>query len=313
MTQVWEPVNGVFTASASWVPSLDFSIDYWSLFTTVVGALAGAWLGAWAAQRIAGNHKLRDELQKELRSTNAGIMLSHTITNVAYALKKQHIKPLKDSYDRDCLSFELYKQAKANGIGDAPFEMAPNLDRLEEVAPPISALQNIVMGQISTTGRAIASVTALADAVGNLNDTLRGRNNLLERIKEDKLPQGAQIEHFYLGLPYAPGKANMEYRCYVQALWLYTNDVIFFSMKLSEDLRKHGLHVAGKYARAFRGGVPAVSSFDYSKAEQEGLLPNEEEYESWLSGFPAKQVKDTPSKFTRLRKRLAGLVRAEPE
>ncbi|AVH39518.1 hypothetical protein AL532_25950 [Pseudomonas monteilii] len=304
MTQLWEPVNGVFTATASWLPSLDFSIDYWSLFTTVIGALAGAWLGAWAAQRIAARHKLRDELQKELRSTNAGIMLSYTITNLSYALKKQHIKKLKESYDSDCLLFELYKQEKANGAGKEPFKMSPNLDRLEEVAPPISALQNIVMGQISTTGRAIASVTGLADAIGNLNDTLRGRNHLLEKIKEDDLPHGAKIEHFYLGIPYAEGKANIEYGCYVQALWLYTNDVIFFSMKLSEDLREHGLHVAKKYTKKFRGDAPKVSDFDWSKAEQEGLLPRDEEYDGWLSGFPASPKKESFSTLHRLRKRI---------
>jgi len=304
MTKLWEPVNGVFTASASWLPSLDFSIDYWSLFTTVIGALAGAWLGAWAAQRIAARHKLRDELQKELRSTNAGIMLSYTITNLSYALKKQHIKKLKENYDSDCLLFELYKQEKANGAGKKPFKMSPNLDRLEEVAPPISALQNIVMGQISTTGRAIASVTGLADAIGNLNDTLRGRNHLLEKIKEDDLPQGAKIEHFYLGIPYAEGKVNIEYGCYVQALWLYTNDVIFFSMKLSEDLREHGLHVTKKYTKNFRGDAPKVSDFDWSKAEQEGLLPRDEEYDGWLSGFPASPKKESFSTLHRLRKRI---------
>lgn len=313
MTELWEPVNGVFTASASWLPSLDFSVDYWSLFTTVIGALAGAWLGAWAAQRIAARHKLRDELQKEMRSTNAGIMLSHTITNLSYALKKQHIKKLKDNYDRDCLLFDLYKQGKANGAEKELFKISPNLDRLEEVAPPISALQTIVMGQISTTGRAIASVIALADAIGNLNDTLRGRNNLLEKVKEDKLPQGAKIEHFYFGIPYAEGKANIEYGCYVQALWLYTNDIIFFSIKLSEDLREHGLHVVKKHKKNFRGDAPKVSDFDLSKAEQEGLLPKDEEYESWLSGFPVSPQKESISRWHRLKKIILSPIRAGTE
>ncbi|WPK03033.1 hypothetical protein R6U79_12545 [Pseudomonas putida] len=302
MAGLWEPVGGVFTAaSASWLPSLSWvnSLGNSSFFTTVFGALAGAWLGAWAAQRIAGSNKLRDELRNELRSTNAGIMLSHTIANVTYALKKHHIKSLKELYDKDCMAFEEYKQERAAGRGEAAFKMAPNLDRLEEISPPIDALQEIVMGKVSTTGRAIASVTALADAVRNLNSALRGRNELIEKIKEDKLPPGARVEHFYFGIPYAEGKANLEYGCYVQALSLYTNDTIFFSMKLSDDLREHGLHVAQKYKRKFRDEAPGVSNFDWSKAEEEGLLPKDEDYESWLSGFQ-KPSPEPKSRWLRL-------------
>ncbi|GHS82659.1 hypothetical protein PAGU2196_34930 [Pseudomonas sp. PAGU 2196] len=299
MTSLWKPVGGVFTASSSWLPSFGWSVDYWDLFTTVVGALAGAWLGAWAAQRIAGRNKLRDELRGELRSTNAGIMLSHTIANVAYAFKKQHIKPLKDSYDKDCMAFELYKQERAAGRGKEAFEMAPNLDRLDEIRPQIAALQDIVMGKITTTGRAIASFTALADAVENLNTALRGRNGLIDKIKEEKLPLGAQVEHFYFGIPYAKGKANLEYGCYVEALSLYTNDAIFFSMKLTDDLREHGLHVVKKYKKDFRDEAPGVSSFDWSKAEREGLLPKDEDYESWLSGFQAPPKTESLSRWER--------------
>ncbi|WP_025857562.1 hypothetical protein [Pseudomonas sp. CHM02] len=308
MAGLWEPVNGVYTASASWAPSINFwdKFEWFPFIMTataaLITALVGAWLGAWAAQRIAGKNKLRDELHKELRSTNAGIMLAHTVANVAYALKKQHIKALKESYENDCKAFECYKQQVAAGNGRTAFQMAPNLDRLHEVTAPISALQDIVMGEISTTGRAIASVIALADALQNLNDALRGRNEIILKIKEDRLPSGAEVQHFYFGIPYAKGKANLEYGCYVQALSLYTNDTIFFSMKLCDDLREHGLHVVKKYKKELQGKAPGVSDFNWSKAEQEGLLPKDEDYESWLSGFQSSREKEAPSKWQRLKK-----------
>lgn len=298
MADLWEPVNGVYTASASWAAAINFWDKFeWLPFimtatAALITALVGAWLGAWAAQRIAGKNKLREELLKELRSTNAGIMLAHTVVNVAYALKKQHIKALKESYEDDCKAFEQYKMEVAAGNVGTAFQMAPCLDRLQEVAPPISALQNIVMGEISTTGRAIASVIALADALKNLNDALRGRNELILKIKEDRLPSGAEVQHFYFGIPYAKGKANIEYGCYVQALSLYTNDAIFFSMKLCDDLREHGLHVVKKYKKELQGKAPEVSDFNWNKAKQEGLLPKDEDYESWLSGFQSFPEKD---------------------
>ncbi|MEE9944936.1 hypothetical protein [Pseudomonas sp. 43(2021)] len=316
---LWEPIDGVFTASASWLPAMDFwdKFEWFPFIMTAaaafITALVGAWLGAWAAQRIASRNKLRDELQKELRSTNAGIMLAHTVVNLAYALKKQHIKRLKESYENDCKAFEQYKQEVAAGKEGISFEMAPNLDRLEEITTPITHLQDIVMGKISTTGRAIASVAAMSDAIQNLNDTLRGRNGLIEKIKDDKLPAGAKIEDFYFGLPYAKGKVNLEYRCYVQALSLYTDDTIFFSIKLCDDLREHGLHVVKKFSKEFRGEAPGVSNFDWSKAEQEGLLPKDEDYESWLSGFQPSPEKEPLSRWQLLKKRLTVFRRQRVE
>ncbi|HFQ9248442.1 hypothetical protein ACM719_17430 [Pseudomonas aeruginosa] len=146
------------------------------------------------------------------------------------------------------------------------------------------------MGKISAAGRAIASVSALADAISNLNGALTGRNELLTKIKDEQLPAGAGVEHFYFGLPYAKGKANLEFGGYVKALTLYTDDVIFYSIKLCDDLREHGLRVAKTHQKKLGGKAPGVSNVDWSKADEEGLLPNDEDYESWLSGFrPAEK------------------------
>lgn len=287
MAGQWEPVSGVFWSTAPLLPSLDWiwNLGNSSFFTTVFGALTGAFFGAWAAQRIAARAKLSDELRNELRSTNAGIMLAITSANLAFALKKQHVKALKESYDSDCKAFEVYRENQQLGKAQPPFTLAPRLDRLDVISPPITALQDIVMGKISTTGRAIISVTALSDAIGNLNGALTARNELLARIKEDRLPTGARIEHFYFGLHYAEGKTNQEFGGYVQALSLYTDDVIFYSVKLCDDLREHGLHVAEKHKKKLGGKLPEVSNFDWRKAEGQDLLPKDEAYESWLSGY----------------------------
>src|SRR5690349_16473622 len=71
-----------------------------SAFTTsLVGALAGAFAGARAAQVIAERSKLRDEISKQIRDTNAAMVVSFTIANSVLALKKQHVAELKTSYD----------------------------------------------------------------------------------------------------------------------------------------------------------------------------------------------------------------------
>jgi ketosteroid isomerase-like protein len=293
MADLWKPVSGVFWSTAPLLPSLE-SIGQLAnspFFMTVFGALAGAFAGAWAAQRIAGRSKLREEWQKEIRNTNTGIVLTSTTCNLAYALKKQHIKTMKESYDADCKEKDAYIERLATGVPQSPLSVAPNLLSLHEITPPVNTLQEIVLGRLSTTGRALAATTAVADAIRNLNNVIEKRNNLIERIKDERLPEGAQVHHFYFGMPYAEGKSNDEYGSYVKALALYTDDAIFFSIKLYDDLREHGLGIAKKYKKKFGGEVPGISYINWTKADQEGLLPEDDEYESWLSGYGASPQK----------------------
>jgi len=281
-------VRWVISELAIYVPWLtweNIKIFANSSFTT---SLAGAFAGAWGAQLIATRVKLRDELQSELRNTNTGIMLAHSIASIAYSLKKQHVKALKESYDNDCKAFEAFNQKPEAERAKAPLELAINVDRIDVISTPIATIQEIVMGKISTTGRAIASVSALAGAIGNLNDALTGRNELLAKIKEEKLPAGAELHHYYFGLEYAKGKSNLEFGHYVNALSLYTNHVIFFSVKLCDDLREHGLHVAKKHKEKLGGKAPDVSNADWSKGEQEGMIPKDEDFKDWLSGFQSR-------------------------
>lgn len=267
-----------------WIGNLGNS----SFFTTVFGALAGAFAGAWAAQRIAERSKLREEWQKEIRNTNTGIVLTSATCNLAYALKKQYIKALKESYDAECRSMHEHKQKqeqmRAAGAPVDPFNFAPNLNSLHEISPPLDYLQDIV-GRLSSSGRALAAVTAAADATRNLNNALNKRNDILERMKDERLPKGAEVYHFYFGIPYAEGRGNNEYGSYVRAMASYTDDALFFSTKLHDDLYEHGKAISEKYRRKFGGDAPDISYIDWEKADKEGLLPKDEEYSDWLSGY----------------------------
>jgi hypothetical protein len=255
-----------------------------SAFTT---SLAGAFAGAIAAQRIAEKGKFREELVKEFHHTNAVIVLAMAAASVALALKKQHIKALKDSYDEDQRNFLAHKEKILSSqiAANTPLTLNPNLLYLQEISPPIATIQEIVLSRLSTVGRAISAVTALADAVANLNGALSKRNELLEVFKNKQFPEGATFEHMYLGLRYGERHTNQEYGGSVQAVSLYTDDVIFFCIKLCEDLRDHGEILNKRYKSRLRGDPPGISTFDFEMARQDGWLPQDEDYEKWLSGF----------------------------
>ncbi|MDI2594356.1 hypothetical protein POF45_23400 [Pseudomonas sp. 681] len=255
-----------------------------SSFTT---SLAGAFAGAIAAQRIVEKGKFREELVKEFHHTNAAISLATAAACVALALKKQHIKALKNSYDEDQKSVETHKEKIHTGqiAADTPLELRPNLLYLQEISPPITTIQEMVLTRLSTVGRAISAVTALAGAVANLNGALVKRNLLLDVFKNKQFPEGASFEHMYLGLPYGERHTNQEYGGSVEAVSLYTDDVIFFSMKLCEDLRDHGEILKKRYKSRLKGKPPRISTVNFEIARQDGLLPKDEDYEKWLSGF----------------------------
>jgi hypothetical protein len=259
-----------------------------SSFTT---SLAGAFAGAVAAQRIAEKGKFREELVKEFHSTNAVISLAAAAASLAMALKKQHVKALKNSYDDDLKRFEEHiKKIRGRQIApDTPFEMSPNMLYLQGISPPIATIQDIVLSRLSAVGRTISAVTALADSVGNLNKAISTRNELLNAFKNKQFPEGASFRHMYFGLPYGTRQTNQEYGGSVEAIYLYTDDIIFFSIKLCEDLRDHGEILKKRYKSRLKGSPPRISTVDFEVPRQNGLVPKDEDYEPWLSGFVSTQ------------------------
>lgn len=264
-----------------------------SSFTT---SLAGAFAGAYAAQRIAERGKIRDELTKEIRATNSGLILTLTITNLAIAIKKQHVKKMKESYDEDLRRFDEHKQKIASGVLDrrSPLELTMDFRFLPTISPPIAALQDIVLGQMSTPGSALATVTALADGISNMNATIEKRNSLLTNYKAGNIPDGAPIQALYLGFSYGDGKTNREYGDSMEGLNSYTNDVIFFGTKLCEDLSRHGEKVISKNRKILKGVSSKLVEVDLQPAREMGLIPEDSEYKEWLGGVQERSEPKRP-------------------
>jgi len=303
MTDLWEPVSGVFWKTAPLLPSIGWSIDYGALFTTVVGALAGAGIGAWAAGYISERNKIREQLIKEIRDTNAAIVLALGVMNCGVGLKRQHVKSLKEEYDiqrKKCWD-TIARMAAGHPQIDIP--KIALLD-LPEIAPPVAHLQEIVLSRLSVSGRALASFTALNDSVVNLNVALSRRNELINRFKRKDFPPGARKEHFCFGLRYGDGETNEEYGDSITGISLYTDDIIFFGSELCSDLCEHGDVLVERFNRKRLGGqTPEINKVELSAAREAGWIPPAEDYEAWTSGFKKTEKKQTARRFFRSRKR----------
>jgi gas vesicle protein len=272
-----------------------------SFTTSLIGALAGAFAGAIAAQRIAERSKLREELSKEIRNTNAGITLALTVANTMLSLKKQHTHGIKSTYDlekKKCLDF-LENNVKTNSTINETYTFTGDLRTLPELSPPIITLEEIVFSRLSATGRPLSLAASIVSAVQSLNNSILQRNELTKLFKEQSFPQGASLHAMYFGLPYGDGHRNQEFGDTIEAISLYTDDVIFFCILLCEDLRKHGLRTSLTYKQKINKESPKVIEAKFETHEQNELIPKNENYPTWFSAFqPSKEKKLPWWKFT---------------
>lgn len=260
----------------------------WDLINSnFAAALAGALAGALAAQRIADRTKQREELLREIRSTNSAIMLSFTVVNAGLALKNQYVRDLHSTYTKKKNELEEILKARATGgiTPREPFEFQADFRSLQMPLVPIELLRSLVVEEISAPARGLTAAISLAGAAESLADTIARRNALIERYRALGPGSEAQLPAFYFGLPYGPGHVNVEYPDTIEALHRLTDDVIFFGAILGTDLIEHGNSLLAKYRKNAKVKKEKIVTLDFSDARAKGLMPDPAEYADWLKGF----------------------------
>lgn len=265
---------------ADWPDVKDFFNSVF--FIAIAGSLAGAFAGARAAQRMADKGRNREELLKEIRAANAAIMVAFGICNNLLSAKKQHIKFLKETFDRDKLStMEGLKKQQAGTGGVVTF--LADYRTLQVLDLPTSILQTLIFEKLSVHGRTILLATTVAQTIESLNTCIKRRNELIEGFKTGSLPD-TQALALYFGFSFG-GRINEEYANAIEAIYRQTDDAIFFSSQLCNDLTRHGGELAASFKRRFGGGAPRIHKPIFSKAVSENLMPKESDYADWMSMF----------------------------
>jgi hypothetical protein len=306
MADLWSPVNGVYTAAAPlfpWVESL-LRIDLGGWPSALISAGFGAGIGAWMAGRIARNGKLRDELLSELRSIDVATTLCSSAIDVAASLKKQYVIGLVKKHQSDLARFELYKAAEPT---TGPFPLRIDNHRFQIIAPPIVELQDLVLKQMSMSPNGVRSMTALADAVGNLNGMIEAYNGLLDMFRDGGLPAGFAPGHYYLAQPVG-GVVNNEYGSAVRGIATYTDDVIFFAWKLSDCLTGQGRIISERFEK-LSGEKRLIRRLD-ALGDDAALIPPDSDYHGWMRGW--EQTANGVAQKRRWWHRRAKIRTAEP-
>ncbi|TSD75209.1 hypothetical protein FFI16_001845 [Pseudomonas sp. KBS0710] len=291
MPNQWEPISLFYWRTTQLLPDFGWSADYGLLLTTIIGVLAGTVIGAGVIGYITKKNKIREQLTKEIRDTNAAIALALAITKCTINLKRKYTKPLDENYySARGKNLDIVARAQAGLLQNEATQI--NLVKLDPIAPPTALLLDIVSSRISASGRALAVVSELNGAITNLNTVLKRRNDLIENLKKNDLLHDVTEEYFYLGLRYANGQANEEYRDSIVGISNYTNDVIFFGSTLCDDLRDHAELLVTSFNKKRLGkNPPDINEFDLSVAREEGWIPSSEDYETWTTSFRKKEPK----------------------
>ena len=274
-----------------------FLSDVWKVVNSnfviaFIGGLTGAFGGALGAQRIVERSKNREELLRELRNTNAAIMVSFTIATTVLALKKQHIQPMRDNFAAEKENLRKFQEESSHQPfqGKRQFRITADLVSFPAPITPIETLQELLFHKISAHGRPLALAAVLEQSLVGLKDSISKRDALAQKFDNGEI-SSQLIAQRYLGLPLPNGDINREYPDLVEAINSYSDDIIFFSTLLCADLVEHGQRIHQKFTKKFGKNAPNVSTADFSSPRKDGLIPSESQYNLWLHGFKEQKVR----------------------
>ncbi|AZD78736.1 hypothetical protein [Pseudomonas chlororaphis] len=290
MSNLWEPVSGVYWSTVPFLPSLGWlkSLGNSSFFTTVFGALAGAFAGAWAAQRIAARNKLQDELLKEIRSVNSAILLGQAIFNIALAIKVDGALPLKTAYDEEV---KIFKE-NANDF-QGKFKGELNLEKIRCATMPISALHPLVLTEISSSAGAVRALLHLKIAIDGHLEAHVSRNDLIDGFIRKEFPRGLKFEDLYFGQE-RDGVTHRAYADSIRDIYKTADDILFYSQKMCEYLHLHAVGLRLKYKKVSKEKI-IIGKLIIDSRVDPNLIPREESYAEWLAGYqPYQNATEAP-------------------
>ena len=261
-----------------------------SAFTTsLLGALAGAGAGALAAQSIIERSKEKEALLSQIKSTNAATMICFLTFNAGVELKKQHVQPMYEKFEKAKQALQIFNEHSAAGTpqNNTEFVLQADMRTFSFPSVPIETLKDLVFNKVCAYGRPLALVFVLEQSFAGLRDAIAKREALIHRFANGSVPKNL-FYRYYFGLRLPTGDTNQEFPDLVSAIHRSVDDIAFFGSLLCEDLIAHGHRSHKLFTKKFGKGAPKVSTVDFTTHRETGLIPSGEQYKDWLSAFATR-------------------------
>ena len=257
---------------------------------TLIGTGFAAFAGVYGAHKIIERYKRRQNWQRELRITNAAIMISLEICNSFLAIKKQRGKDLGHQYNRDKSFFVKIETDSKNGkiSPDTVIKIEFDFRSIHPMTIPDKILVKQVFENISAHARVYALTNTLIRTIYSLNETIAHRNKFIETWKKSPEVSSNSFLLIYFGLPDSHGNVDHSYPDFISGICSLTDDCIYMSQLLCTDLFDHGMRLKKRLGK----DAPNVNRPDFSEAVEEDLMPGPENYEDWTKKFVERGDQD---------------------
>lgn len=252
-----------------------------------VSSLAGAFAGALAAYVIARVAEVRKDRLNSLRASNNAAVLAITCANMAMSVKAQHIRPLVRKFAASQEQAEAARTSALLGEGPVSIHIEADLTSITPLVLPLDALKTFVYSMNLTDARAVGAVAQLEQSLAELNSAIAIRETLVAEFKASDISNEEQALYKLLGFVREDGSVDQLYASTLYAIGQYVDDIIFFSVFLTEKLTQHAAMLHKNLYR-IRSKVPTPHTVDFSSARCQALIPEDIEYERWLRGMQDK-------------------------
>jgi hypothetical protein len=276
----WQPFQERLMDLIIWVGGV-LNAPFMSAF---LSALAGAGAGVLGAQMISERASRKRDLLQDFRHTNAAIALAFTLCNSVLAARRQYILPLSLQFETDRSNAIAAIEKARKGQGPVHLHYQADFNKFPVPELPLDALKNFLYGSSSIGGRGLALLAMVEQSILEFRTAISIRNELIDEIASSNAGQ-IEMHRRYFGIVDENGHTNQVYPDSVHAVSSYSGDVAFFCALLAEDLIEHCNKVRVKLKKDFRHEAPRTSTVDFSAARSSGLIPPDDEYQSWLQGF----------------------------
>jgi hypothetical protein len=249
---------------------------------TALAAAAGAIFGAWLTSRS----RTKKEIVDDLKAVRTAFAVAVTICNKAMALKRQHVAQMKMRYDE---SIAAHK-AEAKAPSGRPHQVSLDLAIISRTKFPDDILAKLIFEKSSIGERGVIIALELSTAIENLNYACDFRTGLIDELRKEPELTDEQLAQRYLGIEQARGQTDVRFFHSMEMLSLYTDDCIFFSKMLADELLVYGRKLRNRNRWKYRLPVGKMKGADWSMADRENLIPSPERYRDWTRIFKKQQT-----------------------
>jgi hypothetical protein len=120
----------------------------------------------------------------------------------------------------------------------------------------------LIFDRINAQGRALALISLIDNAATGLRHTSAKRDSLIAMFKANP-PAPDILPLIYFGEKLPSGHTHREYADIVEVVHSYTDDLIFFSADLCDELVKYGQALRAEFLKAHKRGAPELAAIQW--------------------------------------------------